>query len=165
MGFFDRFLKRTLSNSKLDRYMTAAARAGASPRTLQELYRALLSSRLILATPGLSASQTPRNDGAKVRFVSTPAPQGEDAMLLFSNDAALRDWRPSGCDTLIAPAKELFGMALRSGLDAVVINPRGPAGCVIDKRALAALAEGRVPPCAKMLVAALATLSPPLSLE
>jgi hypothetical protein len=36
-------------------------------------------------------------------------------------------------------------MALRSGLDAVVINPRGPAGGVIDKRALAALAEGRVP--------------------
>ena len=146
MGFFDRFFRRTLSNSKLDRYMTAAARPGASPQTLQELYRALLSSRLILATPGLSASQTPMDDGAKVRFVSTTAPQGESAMLLFSSDAALRAWRPSGCDTLIAPAKELFGMAIRSGLNAVVINPRGPAGGVIDKRALAAIAEGRVPP-------------------
>ena len=98
MGFFDRFFRRTLSNSKLDRYMTAAARPGASPQTLQELYRALLSSRLILATPGLSASQTPMDDGAKVRFVSTTAPQGESAMLLFSSDAALRAWRPSGCD-------------------------------------------------------------------
>src|SRR5207302_11005216 len=47
---------------------------------------------------------------------------------------------------LIAPAKELFGMAIRSGLNAVVINQRGPAGGVIDKRALAAIAEGRVPP-------------------
>src|SRR5207237_10666005 len=99
-----------------------------------------------LATPGLSASQTSTDDGAKVRFVSATAPQGGSAMLLFSSDAALRAWRPSGCDTLIVPAKELFGMALRSGPDAVVINPRGPAGGVIDKRALAALAEGRVRP-------------------
>jgi hypothetical protein len=145
MGFFDWFSKnRPLQNDALDRLMHALARND-TPEGRQDLYRELLKSRFILATPGMSARQTPLQPGSKLDFVSTTGPQGRSAMLVFSSDDALRAWRPVGCAHIIAPARELFGMALRSGLDSVMVNPRGPAGGVIDRLALAALAEGRVP--------------------
>jgi hypothetical protein len=146
MGLFDWFSKnRPLRNDALDQLMGALARND-TREGRQALYRELLKSRLILPTPGMSARPTPLPPGSAIRFVSTTGPQGGSAMLVFSSDEALRAWRPAGCDHIIAPARELFGMALRSGLDSVMVNPRGPAGGVIDRLALAALAEGRVPP-------------------
>src|SRR5260370_6452203 len=135
MGLFDWFSKnRPLRNDALDRLMGALARDD-TREGRQDLYRELLKSRLILPTPGISARQTPLQPGSKIGFISRAGPQGKSAMLVFSSDEALRAWRPVGCDHIIAPAPELFGMALRSGLDSVMVNTRGPAGGVIDRLA------------------------------
>jgi hypothetical protein len=134
MGLLDLFRKRS-PNAALE-----AAVAGNDRRAI---FEKLLRSSLLLPAPGVAGRKV--EAGMNLSFVSMNDSLGRRAMIAFTGDAALRAWRPEGCECLRVPARELARMALASGLDALVLNPRGPVSGVIEKQALVALSEGRVP--------------------
>ena len=125
----------------LFRGRNAALEAAMAGDDRRAFFEELLASRLLLPAPGVGRRKV--EAGSRVSFVSMNDSLGRRAMIAFTSDTALRAWRPEGCDCLKVPVRELSRMALASGLDALVVNPRGPAARVIEKKGLIALSEGR----------------------
>jgi len=152
MGLLGRLLGRgdTVANAGLEAQMRALAQ-GAEAARLAAFYAALLKSRLLLPTPGLEGQGFAlgrahvAGEDTTIRFVTRRDAEGRRVLLVFTSDAAVRAWRPAGCDTILLGARDLFTMAVGAGMYSAVLNPAGPAGGAISHGALVSLADGVVP--------------------
>ena len=131
----------SVSNARLEDYMRALAR-DVEPARLSKFYAALLKSRLLLPTPALEAQDFVlgrayvAGEDTTIRFVTQRDAEGRGVLLAFTSDAALRAWRPAGCDTILLGARDLFAMAVSAGMHSAVLNPAGPAGGAIDRKSV-----------------------------
>jgi SseB protein N-terminal domain/SseB protein C-terminal domain len=152
MGLLGRLFGRGdgVANAGLEDLMRALG-AGVEPARLSRFYGALLESRLLLPTPALEAQGLTvgrahvAGEETTIRFVAQRDAEGRGVLVAFTSDAAVRAWRPAGCDTIALAARDLFTMAVRAGLHSAVLNPAGPSGGAIAHSALLSLAEGVVP--------------------
>ncbi|MBI3073398.1 MAG: enhanced serine sensitivity protein SseB C-terminal domain-containing protein [Deltaproteobacteria bacterium] len=141
MKWLDRLLgRRRRRILTLDGIFARLAR-GDAPEDRGELYRTLLESTLLIATPGRIA--TGKSSSTDMSFIAAYDPQGDKAMVAFTCEAALFAWRPSGCDFVELEARAAFQMALQKGLT-IVINPGGPSGGYLTRSELTALSQGAI---------------------
>jgi hypothetical protein len=146
VGLLDRWLKRTLDNRDLEGLIRDLA-GGDTPERRRSFYETVLTSKLMLATPGQEPEGKVRvaDETTTIRFIATTGPDGKPAMVVFTSEAALLAWRPVGCIYTVLSAKDVFPLALQAGMGAIVINPSGPVGGILMRREIEFLAEGRVP--------------------
>ncbi len=107
----------------------------------QQLYRALLGAKLLVAATG---GESEGEGGLEVRLVTAPDPSGRPRLLVFTSERsfALAGQLPPFA---VATATGLFAFALRRGVDRASIDSGGPVSAALERWELEALAEGRLP--------------------
>ena len=160
MGLFKNLFGRNKDTSSALEQVLEKMGTDNSSKLRERFYRALLDSKLFLATPGENAEDVPvscpitneKEDG--IGFIATNGPDGKPAMIVFSGRQGFEAWQQVGCECVEMPAGEIFKLAVNNQINSVVINPRGPFGGFITQGELRALAEGAIPQPYKRGIAA-----------
>lgn len=120
------------------------------PAKRRRVYEELLKARLLVLTPhgggelSLSEGGTPKE--LAVELFTLQAEDGRSGLPVFTDEDALGRWNPpEGLVSLLLDGPTVFQLAQQSAIDAVVINPGGPAGGEVEAPELEALARGQVP--------------------
>jgi SseB protein N-terminal domain len=115
--------------------------------TRHGVYEALLTSILLVPVanrPAFPGWKTLQND-TTMEFITTQRPDGQTALLAFSDSTALQKWKPAGSGFVGIQAKTLFALAGQNGFNAIIVNIAGPTGGEITRGELDLLAQGRIP--------------------
>lgn len=120
------------------------------PVKRRRVYAELLKARLLVLTPQgegeLAVSETGTPKELAVELFTLQAEDGRGGLPVFTDEDALRRWDPpEGLVSLLLDGPTVCQLALQSAIDAVVINPGGPAGGELGPPELEALARGEVP--------------------
>ncbi len=146
------FGRKSPSNPRLEKAMREMAK-GEDPKKRRELYQQLLKSSLLVSTP--KPPEGVARDGwvktkthLDIQFHSIENAQKKPAMLAFTGVDALQRWKKEGSPFLALGAKDVFALALKSGMDSLVINPAGPTGGELTLPEIQILSEGAIPQAA-----------------
>src|SRR5712672_481721 len=111
MGLLKNLFRRNgnTANSELDQVLKRLM-TDDSPKVREGFYRELLSSRLFLATPGVTAEAVPvscpitneKEDG--IGFIATNGPDGKPAMIVFTGQTGFEALKTDGCECVEMPA-------------------------------------------------------------
>lgn len=138
-----------VTNPELLRAMENIAKKD-SPENRQALYAALTASELIvpIAKPLPGGNKTglqPLVGTADVEFVVAQNKQGQNAFFAFTDEAALKLWKPE-CAFIATNALDLFAMALEMNMASIILNIAGPtARGEVMRWEFQALASGAIP--------------------
>jgi hypothetical protein len=133
--------------------MNAVARED-SPGNRTNLYRQFLNSWLWFCVPefpeGWKAGMTVAPAGMQISVATPNNAKGEKILPVFTDPEALANFDPNS-PNMAFPAPEIFKMAIKIGVEEVVVNPFDPirkpirAGGNLTRREFEALAQGMVP--------------------
>lgn len=98
------------------------AAGGADPSKRARIYQEIARSMLLLE---LSKPLAPGDEG--MRLIGLVSHDGRKGLAAFTDEKALRMFKPGAVHWVTLPARQIFEMALENGFDAVVINPPGIA--------------------------------------
>jgi len=133
--------------------MNAVARED-SPGNRTNLYRQFLNSWLWFCVPefpeGWKAGMTVAPAGMQISVATPNNAKGDKVLPVFTDPEALANYDPNS-PNMAFPAPEVFKMAMKIGVDEVVVNPFDPirkpirAGGAVTRREFEALAQGMIP--------------------
>jgi type III secretion system (T3SS) SseB-like protein len=132
--------------------MDAVARSD-TPAARERVYRSFLETDWMTPTAGVQQPNT-----RSLQLVATTDRTGGRSMLAFTDENALRLWRPNGSAYAIVHGAGLFKIARDSGFASITVNPGGPSGGLLFRREFEILAMGAVPDFAAAAPAAAFTL-------
>lgn len=120
------------------------------PAKRRRVYEELLKSRLLVLTPQgggeLSHTEAGTPKELAVELFTLESEDGRSGLPVFTDEDALERWNPpEGLVSLLLDGPTVFQLACQSEIDAVVINPGGPAGGEVGPPELEELARGQVP--------------------
>jgi hypothetical protein len=131
-----------VANAPIVQAMHAVAVAD-TPEARAALYRLLLDSTLIAATPHEHGERTMRA-GDPLDLVELADPAGP-ILPVFTDVDALARWRPGGGGYVAMPGRVLLEMAAANDTNQVVVDPGSPTHGVLVRHDIEALARGRLP--------------------
>src|SRR3990167_4349538 len=102
------------------------------------LHEALLASILLLPTPMdvnelKTSAVTNDSSQAHVRHISNTDSQGRHILNAFTDESALLVWAKSPCNYIVIRGCDLLKVAVENGVSAVLLNPAGPVGVVVEE--------------------------------
>ncbi|NJL93719.1 MAG: SseB family protein [Anaerolineae bacterium] len=112
------------------------------------LYDALLESTLLIPTQSLP----PETEGevelpaqSSLGVLMAQLPDGRAALISFTDEAALIQWRREGHPYIALPTRHFFPMAVENQIAVLIINPAGPVSGQLTDQEMRALAQGLHP--------------------
>lgn len=119
------------------------------PARRRRVYEELLRARLLVLTPrgqGVITSEGGSPKEMAIELFTLRAEDGRTGLPVFTDQEALRRFGPpEALISLLLDGRIVFRLALESDIDAVVINPGGPAGGEVERPEMSALAQGQIP--------------------
>jgi len=106
------------------------------------LYVALLEAKLLVASAGGTGSEA--GGGQDLRLIATPGEGDGPTLLAYTTERSFALGGQAEAFA-VAPARGLFGFALRNGAERVSLDSGGPVAATLERWELEALAEGQVP--------------------
>lgn len=123
-------LEPTPSNPELLSAMESIAQKD-SPENRRILYDALINSQLLV--PIAKPLHNPNKTGLQqvigttdVEFIVVTNQHSQTALLAFTDEPAVKAWKPENSSYIASNAMDLFQMALEMNVAAIVLNVAGP---------------------------------------
>ena len=143
-------LQPTPTNPELLTAMEAIAQQD-SPDNRRSLYDALINSQLLV--PITKPLHNPARTGLQqvigttdVEFIVVTNQQTQTALLAFTDEQAVKAWKPENSNYIASNAPDLFQMALEMNVAAIVLNVAGPtARGELMRWEIQSLAAGVIP--------------------
>lgn len=139
-------------NAELVQAMTVAGETGTA-ESWKRAYRLLMDCRLCIPVMGVPELAAPPGGAGKafnIAVVRLKDSQGKAVTLAFTDEEALRHWRPE-IRAVRIPGREFFGMIKQTDVSGVLLNFHDPGqsplrpGSRLTRFEIEALAQGIVP--------------------
>ncbi|MBI5033486.1 MAG: enhanced serine sensitivity protein SseB C-terminal domain-containing protein [Chloroflexi bacterium] len=143
-------IQPTPSNPELLSAMVTIAQKD-SPENRRVLYDALINSQLLV--PIAKPLHNPNKTGLQqvigttdVEFIVVTNKQDQTALLAFTDEPAVKAWKPEDSNYIASNGTDLFQMALEMNVAAIVLNVAGPtARGELMRWEIQSLASGIIP--------------------
>ena len=143
-----RFRRRNRSGAdprEVEDAMDAVAAAD-NAETRAALFRAMLNTTLVAATPDAPTEERAwiAREGDQIDLVMLDTEDGP-VLPVFTSVDRLLEWQPEGSGYVALPSRAFFEMVAASGAVRLDVNPGSTTRGTIERDELAALARGRMP--------------------